>query len=54
MKVIDVQLDQSKLLLLPNDERTLYFSLGHAVNEVNALAKLLYWASNGLARNEAE
>ncbi|MDD5467982.1 MAG: hypothetical protein PHS96_09250 [Anaerolineales bacterium] len=54
MKVIDVQLDQSKLLLLPEDERILYFSLGHATNEVNALAKLLYWVSNGLARNEAE
>lgn len=54
MKVIDVQFDQSKLLLLPEDERTLYFSLGHAANEVNALTKLLYWASNGLARNEAE
>jgi hypothetical protein len=54
MKVIDVQLDQSKLLLLPKDERTLYFSLGHAANEVSALAKLLYWVSNGLARNEAE
>lgn len=54
MKVLDVQLDQSKLLLIPEDERTLYFSLGHAANEVNALAKLLYWASNGLARNEAE
>lgn len=54
MKVIDVQLDQSKLLLLPEDERTLYFSLGHAANEINALAKLLYWAANGLARNEAE
>lgn len=54
MKVIDVHLDQSKLLLIPENERTLYFSLGHAANEVNALAKLLYWASNGLARNEAE
>jgi hypothetical protein len=54
MKVIDVQLDKSKLLLMPEDERILYFSLGHAVNEVNALTKLLYWVSNGLARNDAE
>lgn len=54
MKVIDVHLDQSRLLLLPEDDRTLYFSLGHAANEVNMLAKLLYWSSNGLARNEAE
>jgi hypothetical protein len=54
MKVIDVQLNQSKLLLLPENDRTLYFSLGHAANEVNALAKLLYWASNGLVRNDAE
>ncbi len=54
MKVIDVQFDKDKLLLLPPSERTLYFSLGHAVNETNALARMLYWASNGLARNEAE
>lgn len=54
MKVIDVQFDKDKLLLLPPSERTLYFALGHAVNETNALAKMLYWASNGLARNEAE
>lgn len=54
MKVIDIQLDKNKLLLLPEDERTLYFSLGHSANEINAFAKMLYWASNGLARNEAE
>ena len=54
MKIIDVQLDKSKLLLLPEEERTLYFSLGHAVNEVNALTKLLYWSSNGSSKNEAE
>ena len=54
MKVIDIKLDKDKLLQLPELERTLYLALGHAANENNALAKMLYWSSNAPARNEAE
>ena len=54
MKVIDIKLDKDKLLQLPGLERTLYLALGHAANENNALAKMLYWSSNAPARNDAE
>ncbi len=54
MKVIDITLDKDKFLQLPELERTLYFALGHAANENNTLAKLLYWSSNAPVRNDAE
>jgi hypothetical protein len=54
MKVIDIKLNKDKLLQLPELERTLYLALGHEANEINALAKMLYWASNAPARNSAE
>jgi hypothetical protein len=54
MKIIDITLDKDKLLQLPEPERTLYLALGHAANENNALAKLLYCSSNSPARNDAE
>lgn len=54
MKVVDVQLQKGNLLTVPDRERTLFLALGHAGNEINAIAKMLYWAANAPARNDAE
>jgi hypothetical protein len=54
MKVIYVQLDKTKLLGLPEPERSLFLGLGHVANEINALTKMLYWAAGTPAPTAAQ
>lgn len=54
MKVTRIKLEKDKLLMIPETERTFFIALGHIINEVNALTKMLYWASRAPERNEVE
>jgi hypothetical protein len=54
MKVIRVQIEKDKLLSIPDVESTFFLALGHVANEINAITKMLYWAANTPAENDAE
>jgi hypothetical protein len=46
MKVIRVEIGKYKLQDIPKDEYTFFLALGHAVDEINAITKMMYWAAN--------
>lgn len=46
MTVYRARLRKDALRALPTEERRLFLSLGHVVNEVNGLRKLLIWSSD--------
>lgn len=52
MTVYRARLSKDGLRGLPSEERKLFLTLGHAVNEVNALRKLLFWSSDFSSENE--
>jgi len=54
MKVINIQLQRDKLLSIPQDERRFFVSIGHSANEINAITKLMYWASITSINSQAE
>ncbi len=47
MEVFPYELDKEKLNVMPENERTLLFLLGHATNEINVLQKLLIMTVGG-------
>lgn len=54
MDVIEIDIDSNKLKQLPFEEQILFIGLGHIYNEINALTKILYWATICPVKNEAE
>jgi hypothetical protein len=52
MTVYRARLKKDALRQLPKEERRLFLSLGHVVNEVNGLRKLLIWSSDFSSANE--
>jgi hypothetical protein len=53
MAIFRARLKKEFLLSLPEEERKIFFSLGHIGNEVNALHKLLLWSSDFSSDNQA-
>ncbi len=54
MRITRIKLDKEKLLEIPETERIFFIALGHSINEVNAIAKMLYWAANAPESCEVE
>ena len=52
MTIYRARLSKDGLRQLPSAERKLFLTLGHAVNEVNALRKLLFWSSDFSDKND--
>ena len=52
MKVIKVELERDRILSMPEIEHTFFLALGHVANEINAITKMMYWASNTAGQNE--
>jgi hypothetical protein len=53
MNVYQIPIDREQLAAIPREERTLLLVLGHALNEVVILSKLLHFAANANGPNEA-
>ncbi|MEN4040827.1 MAG: hypothetical protein ROW52_12000 [Anaerolineaceae bacterium] len=54
MKIIKVEIGKDQLLSIPELEYTFFLSLGHIVNEINAVTKMMYWASITPTYHEAD
>ncbi|MEA3459439.1 MAG: hypothetical protein U9R11_01990 [Chloroflexota bacterium] len=54
MTVYAARLSKAQLQSVPPEERSLFLSIAHLVNEINALHKLVLWASDFSSGNEVE
>ena len=53
MKVIRVELGKGQLLAMPEPERAFFLTLGHILNELNALTRMMYWAAGTPAKENS-